>query len=129
MQSLLIGTTGATNYCYFPMPFDRTASVEVVSERGTAAELSAEVLYLPEARATNEGKFYAVWRRENPTRTGDPYTFIEATGRGHLVGLVLQAQGLEPGKTLFFEGDDETVIDGELVIHGTGSEDFQWRVV
>src|SRR5207248_2474668 len=26
--------------------------------------------------------------------------------------------------TLFFEGDDETIADGETVIHGTGSEDF-----
>jgi hypothetical protein len=40
------------------------------------------------------------------------------------VGVVLQAQGFESGKTLFFEGDDETTIDGQLVIHGTGSEDF-----
>ncbi|NQV33431.1 MAG: DUF2961 domain-containing protein, partial [Phycisphaeraceae bacterium] len=34
------------------------------------------------------------------------------------------AQGMESGATLFFEGDDQTTIDGELVIHGTGSEDF-----
>jgi hypothetical protein len=32
---------------------------------------------------------------------------------------VLQAQGFESGKTLFFEGDDQTTVDGELVIHGT----------
>jgi hypothetical protein len=124
MRSLVIGTAGETNYCYFPMPFDRSASVEVISERTSPAAITAEVLYVPEARATNEGKFYAVWRRENPTKEGEPYTFIETTGRGHLVGVVLQAQGLEPGKTLFFEGDDETTIDGELAIHGTGSEDF-----
>ena len=24
----------------------------------------------------------------------------------------------------FFEGDDEAIIDGELAVHGTGSEDF-----
>ncbi len=28
------------------------------------------------------------------------------------------------GNTYFFEGDDQTTIDGELAIHGTGSEDF-----
>ncbi|MCX6905336.1 MAG: DUF2961 domain-containing protein, partial [Verrucomicrobia bacterium] len=37
---------------------------------------------------------------------------------------MLQAQGFESGKTLFFEGDDQTYLDGELAIHGTGSEDF-----
>lgn len=124
MQSLLVGTSGETGYCYFPMPFDRSATVEIVSERGAPLELRAEVLHCATPRAADEGKFYALWRRENPTTPGKPFTFVETQGRGHLVGVVLQAQGLEPGKTLFFEGDDQTTIDGELVIHGTGSEDF-----
>ena len=125
MRSLLIGTDGGgTNYCYFPMPFDRSVTVELVSERDVVAALTTEILCAPPRRATNEGKFYALWRRENPTREGEPYRFVETTGRGHLVGVVLQAQGLEPGKTLFFEGDDQTDIDGTMVIHGTGSEDF-----
>lgn len=123
-RSLLVGTIGATNYCYFPMPFDHSATVEVVSERNTPVELQAEIVHAPIPRSREEGKFYAVWRRENPTRLGESYTFLESTGRGHMVGVVLQAQGLESGKTLFFEGDDETTIDGETVIHGTGSEDF-----
>ena len=45
-------------------------------------------------------------------------------GQGHLVGCILQAQGLEPGSTPFFEGDDQTTIDGKLTVNGTGSEDF-----
>lgn len=124
MQSLLAGTAGETNYCYFPMPFDRSAVVELVSERASPVELRAEVLHAAVPRTAHEGKFYALWRRENPTKLGEPYTFIETEGRGHFVGVVLQSQGFESGKTLFFEGDDQTTIDGELVIHGTGSEDF-----
>jgi hypothetical protein len=123
MQSLLAGTTGQTNYCYFPMPFERSAVVEVVSERSSPVDLRAEVLHTAVGRAANEGKFYAVWWRENPTTPGAPYKFLETEGRGHLVGLVLQSQGFESGKTLFFEGDDQTTIDGALAIHGTGSED------
>jgi len=38
--------------------------------------------------------------------------------------VILQAQGFESGQTLFFEGDDEATLDGQLTIHGTGSEDF-----
>jgi hypothetical protein len=124
MRSLLVGTAGSTNYCYFPMPFDRAGRLEVISERGAPVEFDAEVSYAAVPRAANEGRFYAVWRRENPTRTGEPYTFLDTTGRGHLVGVTLQAQGFESGKTLFFEGDDATTIDGEVTIHGTGSEDF-----
>ncbi len=40
------------------------------------------------------------------------------------MGCILQAQGMESGSTRFFEGDDQTTIDGRLAIHGTGSEDF-----
>lgn len=124
MQSLLAGTTGGTSYCYLPMPFDRGVELEVMSERATPVDLKAEVLFAPVPRKINEGKLYALWRRENPTRLGEPYTFIDTEGHGHLVGVALQSQGFESGKTLFFEGDDQTTIDGELVIHGTGSEDF-----
>jgi DnaJ-class molecular chaperone len=42
MQSLLVGTSGETNYCYFPMPFDRRAVIEVASERAAPVELRAE---------------------------------------------------------------------------------------
>ena len=74
--------------------------------------------------AAGEGRFYAAWRRENPTILGTPFTFIEAAGHGHLVGISLQAQGQDSGNTFFFEGDDQATIDGTLSIHGTGSEDF-----
>ena len=53
-----------------------------------------------------------------------PFTFIKTKGRGHLVGVIQQSQGFVSGVTPFFEGDDQTTIDNELVIHGTGSEDF-----
>ncbi len=126
MKSLLIGTDGGTNYCYFPMPFDRSAKIELISTRsdGPAVDVWAEVVTAPQGRQDQEGKFYARWHRENPTTKGVPFTFVELEGRGHLVGCILQAQGFVSGQTPFFEGDDQTTIDGELVIHGTGSEDF-----
>lgn len=126
MKSLLAGTAGDLNYCYFPMPFDKSAKIELISERtdGLAVEIRSEVVYAPVARSANEGKFYAVWRRENPTTKGTPFNFVETQGTGHVVGCILQAQGPVSGQTGFFEGDDETTIDGELTIHGTGSEDL-----
>ncbi len=125
-ESLLVGTARGVSYCYFPMPFDKSARIELYAEPGLDRSVSvqAEVLFVPVARKENEGKFYALWRRENPTTKGKPFTFIETAGRGHLVAFFQQSQGLESGNTYFFEGDDQTTIDGELVIHGTGSEDF-----
>jgi hypothetical protein len=125
-RSLLVGTAEGVNYCYFPMPFDRSGRIELYAEPGLDRNVSvqAQVLLAPVARQENEGRFYALWRRENPTTKGKPFTFIETGGRGHLVGVIQQSQGLESGNTYFFEGDDQTTIDGELVVHGTGSEDF-----
>lgn len=58
-----------------------------------------------------------------PTRASATFTYLKATGTGHIVGNILQAEGLQPGTTEFFEGDDQAVIDGKLAIPGTGSED------
>ncbi len=126
MTSLLVGTADNVAYCYFPMPFERSAKIQLVSERqeGPAVDVKAEVLFAPIPRTESEGRFYALWRRENPTTEGKPFTFLETKGRGHMVGCVLQSQGMTSGNTYFFEGDDQTTIDGELVMHGTGSEDF-----
>jgi hypothetical protein len=131
MQSLLLGSSDNTNYIYFPMPFEKKAKVELVylkPEAGTAPKslaMDADI-YTSDKKydASKEGKFYAFWNPEKHTKPGVPHTFLQGRGKGHYVGTILQAQGLTPGMTLFFEGDDVTRIDGELRIHGTGSEDY-----
>lgn len=125
VRSLFLGTSDNTNYMYFPMPFQQSVRIDLISERSTGppVDVSAEIVLSVLGKAVNEGRFYALWRRENPTTKGVPYTFLRTTGRGHVVGVILQAQGMEPGKTPFFEGDDRAVIDGTLAIPGTGSED------
>lgn len=125
VRSLFLGTSEERNYIYFPMPYERSARIELVSEKasGPGLDVQAEVNYAPLGKGRDEGRFYARWRRENPTREGTPYLYLRTTGRGHVVGTILQAQGLETGQTSFFEGDDVAVIDGELAIPGTGSED------
>jgi hypothetical protein len=126
MASRLAGTRDGMNYSYLPMPFDKAAKVELISlrESGAPVSIRGEVVTADVGRRATEGKFYAVWRRENPTVNGKPFTFLDTKGRGHIVGLALQSQGMASGSTPFFEGDDITTIDGEMVIHGTGSEDF-----
>ena len=126
MGARLVGTKDGTNYCYLPMPFDRSAKIELISLKSAGSSISVrgEVVVGNTPKTKNEGKFYAVWHRENPTTAGKPFTFFASKGRGHVVGLALQSQGMESGNTGFFEGDDVTMIDGDMSVHGTGSEDF-----
>ncbi len=125
-RSLLIGTEGDMTYSYFPMPYKKSAKIELVNERqgGPPVQVQAEVITGDLPRRKDEGAFYAHWKRENPTTEGKPFNFVETSGHGHMVGLTLQAQGAVPGITPFFEGDDQAWLDGELALHGTGSEDF-----
>lgn len=130
MKSLLIGTDKQTLYCYFPMPFDNSAIIELIS-RDSAKEVSGQVIlkckifYSPEKRdSAREGRFYSYSNRNNPAKINKPHVFLATNGKGHYVGTVLQAQGLKAGMTYFFEGDDSTAVDGRFRMHGTGSEDY-----
>lgn len=127
MQSLLLGTAHSGNYCFFPMPFDRKAVVQLIQRKdfgnGKPVKIKYTIYASSEKRdVQKEGKFYSCWNRY--TKQGQPHIFLNRTGKGHYVGTLLQAQGLRPGMTYFFEGDDSTSVDGQLRIHGTGSEDY-----
>ncbi|MFT3902525.1 MAG: DUF2961 domain-containing protein [Niabella sp.] len=129
MESLLIGATNGKLYCYIPMPFDKSANVELVYRKTDAVQqeplrLKTLVHYTAQKRMANEGRFYAQWNNDEPGN-GQSFIFLEGNGRGHYVGTLLQAQGRDYNDfTEFFEGDDQTYVDGELRLHGTGSEDY-----
>lgn len=123
-ESLLFGVKDNSGYLRLPMPYDKSARIELLSERATPITVSAEIEHAADPRQRGEGRFYAIWHREPKTTDGQPFVFIDTQGHGQVVGVSLQAQGFQPGSTGFFEGDDQATIDGELVIHGTGSEDF-----
>lgn len=129
MQSLLSGVNNGQHYCYFPMPFEKKANLELEFlksplNRTSEIPLQIKIYYNNTKRTPSEGKFYAEWKREINPEMGKPYEILHKTGRGHYVATLLQAQGLNSGMTLFFEGDDECFVDGEMRLHGTGSEDY-----
>jgi len=128
MQSIVGGTKPGMNYCYLPMPYDRQATIELIyREGGPANELrfNTHVYYSNRKRdKKKEGKLYVAWNRVPESEEGVPLTLARVKGKGHYVGTVMQTQNLNPGMTLFFEGDDIAIVDGENAIHGTGSEDY-----
>lgn len=130
MRSMLIGKRQQTNYCYMPSPFDQKAVMRLSylkrdGIKQSPIQITTRVYYtsVPRDRG-QEGKFYALWRREINPPVGTFYGFADLRGKGHYVGTVHQAQGLRPEMTIFFEGDDSTYVDGKVRLHGTGSEDY-----
>jgi len=61
--------------------------------------------------------------RALPTVSGVYHPFLEAVGKGHVVSAYLVTEGPK-GLPFWLEGDDRWTIEGELRIHGTGSEDY-----
>lgn len=127
MRSIVMGKQGNNNYCYLPMPFDKSAKFNLSYKKRDAYQptivTKVKFYYTLDGRTKDEGKFYAVWSRQR-TPLGSYHTFLQTKGKGHYVGTIHQAQGLRPGMTLFFEGDDSTYVDGKMRLHGTGSEDY-----
>lgn len=129
MESLIVGATRGKLYCYIPMPFERSATIALNYRKSDEMEqeplrLRTLVHYTAQKKTANEGRFYAKWTHDEPAN-GLSYVFLEGKGKGHYIGTLLQAQGRDYNNfTEFFEGDDQTYIDGELRLHGTGSEDY-----
>lgn len=129
MQGFLMGSYEDKVYCYVPMPFDKNAEISLSYQARPETDqepvkLSITTGYSMKGRSDFEGRFYAGWNREINPESGQPYVFLNAKGKGHLIGIIFQARGLRPGMTQFFEGDDSTVVDGIMRFHGTGSEDY-----
>jgi hypothetical protein len=130
MRSVLSGTSGDISYTWYPMPFSQNAvfELEYLEDEEVPTreeEIGIRVYYSEKPRDNTEGKFYSYWKRERNPREGEPYVIMPLVkGRGHYAGTILNCQGLIPGTTGYFEGDDQAIIDGQLRLHGTGSEDY-----
>ena len=126
MQSIVSGTKNDVNYCYLPMPFDHKASIKLISREGSKElGFTTRVYYSDKKRdISKEGKLYVQWNPLLESIEGEAITMANVNGKGHYVGTIMQSQNLISGMTLFFEGDDIAIVDGENTIHGTGSEDY-----
>ncbi|QGQ97760.1 DUF2961 domain-containing protein [Paenibacillus psychroresistens] len=146
------GNTVSLN-SYFPMPFNKSARIEILNENDFNICIWYYVDYEVYDKSHDDkvAYFHANFRRENPTpgwghelsidnwdievpnlSEENNYKILEAEGRGHLIGYNLSVTNLQTSelnhhqRTWWGEGDDMIFIDGESwppSIHGTGSED------
>jgi len=119
-----IGTSNALN-CFWYMPFEKRALITITNE-GTDV-CRAFYYYIDYNKYDSIDtplRFHAHYRQEYPCTEGKNYTFLEAQGKGHFVGVSLSIHNRADG--WWGEGDDMFFIDGEEKpsLHGTGSEDY-----
>ena len=122
---------------YFQMPFDSAARVTITNEGKVRTDnLYFAIDYTTVPRLPQGlGRFHAQYRQAAPNKKSadtsgknlngeDNYVFLEATGRGHFVGVTHGV--LQNADGWFGEGDDMFFIDGDTqpTINGTGTEDY-----
>jgi hypothetical protein len=133
---------------FFPMPFQKHGRITVTNEgkervdafyfnidyQAHSKPLAADTLYFhaqyrqatPNKGWTNDWKSNgdAIVNDKKNLIGEDNYTWLEATGRGHFVGVTMSVIQNQDG--WWGEGDDMFFVDGEKMpsINGTGSEDY-----
>jgi hypothetical protein len=126
--SLPLNETSGGYNCYWPMPFHKSAKWTITNMSKTKIDAFYYNIDFTgyDKLPKDMMHFHAQWRRENPTIKDKNYTILEASGRGHFVGVALYMQNRK-GKGLgFLEGDEMIYLDGEEKpsIIGTGTEDY-----
>lgn len=121
-----VTSNGRARNCYFPMPFGKSARIEV--ENQGKERCHAFYYYVDWQKLDRLPKdtayFHASYRQEFPCVKGKNYLIVDAAGKGHFVGCNLSVRTVEPG--WWGEGDDFFYVDGEEIpsLKGTGSEDY-----
>lgn len=132
---------------YFEMPFASAAKLTVTNEgteRTDNLYFAIDYVTLP-SLGDDVARFHAQYRQSAPESSSmndwtvnwdksvndlknldgaGNYVFLEATGRGHFVGVTQAVEQNQEG--WFGEGDDMFFIDGDKLptINGTGTEDY-----
>ncbi len=123
-----VGMTSGGYFCYFPMPFNKKARIEVINETGQeifAFYYQINFQKLNNALDHETGYFHAFWNRDIRTDYPENYTVLETSGQGHLIGVNMSMQPYN--RSLWYlEGDEMIFIDGEDFpsVYGTGTEDY-----
>ncbi len=142
-SSAYVSITSGAYLCFFPMPFSRSAKIVFLNQGRMSVRLFFYQLtylrldsVLPEATPY----FHCLWRSETMGRGSEPYTVLDATGKGMYLGCHLDMQGrgfpwgLNPFHWFIPEGFGMGMLEGweriwidssdEPNVHGTGGEDY-----
>ncbi len=122
----VIVADGDSYNCFWPMPFRKSARIEIVNQ----SEKPISLLYYnidwikKDKLPKDTPYFYAQYRQEYPCQHGKDYVILDTKGKGHYVGTVLAVRTRSP--SWFGEGDEKIYLDGEAKpsIWGTGTEDY-----
>ncbi|MGE0481281.1 MAG: glycoside hydrolase family 172 protein [Phycisphaerae bacterium] len=97
-------------YCLFPMPFQKSAKLEI--ENLSDAHFDLTYYLRVERAAPPKGalQFNARYRRDDPCKTSE-FRVLETSGRGRLVGVLLNTDC--PRESWWGDGPEKLTVDGD----------------
>ncbi len=118
---------------WWPMPFGKSAVVQIVNSSGIPIQGGKiELRYVRDPSLAsrldtdgNVGLFHATYNRSQPATQQD-YVFLDTIGRGLFVGLTHTMRGTQGSSRGYLEGNERVYNDDILspAWNGTGTEDF-----
>jgi hypothetical protein len=118
--SLLLGWSNNEAYCYFPMPFWKSALIQIENRGKGGVAVSATVdcktasaMPYPQQDC---GYLFADYHREDPRVEGRDYTYLEASNcSGQVVGHVVGRWNTccEENERTYFDGSETPWIEGD----------------
>ncbi|MCL6519408.1 MAG: DUF2961 domain-containing protein [Armatimonadetes bacterium] len=128
-KSLPLGVTDDGMYCYWYMPFSKSAEIEIINEGRKPFSGEFTITHSPITKPIQElARFHAKWHRDaflpkDPERWID-WPMLVTQGKGRYCGVALEVWNPRGG--WWGEGDEKFFVDGEKFPStiGTGSEDY-----
>jgi hypothetical protein len=121
-KSLLAGSAESW-YNFLPMPYRQSGKVTIKAEKPISGSLLVWTAKM-DSKPDSLGYLHAVYNESLPTQTGKFHAYLDRKGKGKFVGVYLATDGQTESKLpQWLEGDEQFTCDGELRIHGTGTED------
>jgi hypothetical protein len=132
-KSLPLGMTDDGFYCYWYMPFETGALVELINDGDKPRHVDFAVTHAPVSKPIKTvSRFHAKWHRdaflpaqpERVTEQCTDWTMLKTEGTGRFCGVMLHVWN--PKGSWWGEGDEKFFVDGEKFPStiGTGSEDY-----
>ena len=118
--SLLLGWSNNAADCYFPMPFWKSAVIQIENRsQSNNAAITATVDYTTSAKQYPQGRcgyLFASYHREDPRVEGRDYTYLETSNcSGQMVGHVAGRWNTccEENERTYFDGSGTPWIEGD----------------
>jgi hypothetical protein len=117
--SLLLGFSNGEGYCYFPMPFWKSATIQIENRSKDKVSIASEIWHRSAANTIYPkdqcGYLFAHFHHEDPRIEGKDYVYLQTSGSGQVVGHVTSRwdTSMEEDERTYFDGSETPAIYGE----------------